>query len=318
MDIKQLKTFICIAETGSLSAASDRLRIAQPALSRQIKLLEHEIGVQLFLRHARGMTLTETGQTFFKSISKLIYQLEKSVDDISSVKGEIKGTVNIGFLPSSNMDFITRFVGRVKKQLPDVKLNLVEGFSGNLIEWLQGGSLDISFLNGPAKDLHISSKELIYEDIVLISAKGTLPQLGENIVLSDLAQLPLALPNRTHGIRILIDRIIQKFNIELDVALHVDSIAILRSLVRSGDYHTLLPLSCFADEIAKQDFETRVFKSSTMNRQLILGFAPNGVTTVAMDAVTNIIYDEIMTMIEQGQWDAIATDDLKKITSRPS
>ncbi|MGB1960803.1 MAG: LysR family transcriptional regulator, partial [Candidatus Puniceispirillaceae bacterium] len=64
MDIKQLKTFICVAETGSLSAASDRLRLAQPALSRHIKLLEHEIGVQLFERHVKGMTLTEPGGEF--------------------------------------------------------------------------------------------------------------------------------------------------------------------------------------------------------------------------------------------------------------
>ncbi len=72
MDIKQLKTFICVAETGSLSAASDRLRLAQPALSRQIKLLEHKSGAQLFHRSVKGMALTESGEKLLSRVQELL------------------------------------------------------------------------------------------------------------------------------------------------------------------------------------------------------------------------------------------------------
>jgi LysR family nitrogen assimilation transcriptional regulator len=91
MDLKQIKTFICVAESGSLSRASDRLHTVQPALSRQIKLLEHEIGVDLFTRHVRGMELTEAGQAFFDRMTGLVRQIETSVHDIQSMRGK-RGT----------------------------------------------------------------------------------------------------------------------------------------------------------------------------------------------------------------------------------
>ena len=102
MDIKQLKTFICVAETGSLSAASDRLRLAQPALSRQIKLLEHKSGAQLFHRSVKGMALTESGEKLLSRVSGIIRQLEQAVDEVRSSAESITGNVAIGLMPSIN------------------------------------------------------------------------------------------------------------------------------------------------------------------------------------------------------------------------
>ena len=166
MDIKQLKTFICVAETGSLSAASDRLRLAQPALSRQIKLLEHGSGAQLFHRSVKGMTLTESGEKLLSRVSGIIRQLEQAVDEVRSSAESITGNVAIGLMPSINSVLAVRLIEKVKNELPHVTLRIVEGYSGNLIEWLHRGDLDISFLYGPTHDLHLRCKELLYEDTV--------------------------------------------------------------------------------------------------------------------------------------------------------
>ncbi len=96
MDLKQLKTFIRVAEAGSLSRASDLLRLAQPALSRQIRMLEEEIGVDLFTRHGRGMDLTDAGVELLARVKGLITQLENSVEDIRSRPTGVKGSVSLG------------------------------------------------------------------------------------------------------------------------------------------------------------------------------------------------------------------------------
>src|SRR4249920_542199 len=87
MDFRQLRTFSCVAELGSLSKAADRLRTAQPALSRQIKLLEHELRVDLFIRNGRGMLLTSAGRMLLDRTTGLVHQIEQVRDDIQSSSG---------------------------------------------------------------------------------------------------------------------------------------------------------------------------------------------------------------------------------------
>ena len=304
MDIKQIKTFIIVAETGSLSAASDRLRLAQPALSRHIKLLEHEIGVQLFARHVRGMTLTEQGEKLLGRVSGLIRQLEQSVDDIRSNDEVVKGNVAIGLMPSVNTVFAVRLVERVRRELPKVTLRIVEGYSGHLIEWLQRGDLDISFLYGPAADLHLRCKELLYEDIGLISPPGSLPELGPQIRIAEVKHLPLVLPSRPHGIRMLVDNAAVKAGVSLNIALRGDAFWVLKSLVIDGSYHAFIPLSAVTEEVKAGMLEARTVVSPSIRRQLVMAMPPDRSNTRATDAVINIVSSEIAAMIKEGVWKA--------------
>lgn len=310
MEIKQLKTFICIAETGSLSAASDRLRLAQPALSRQIKLLEHELGIQLFKRHARGMTLTETGEKFISRISGLIHQLEQSADDIRSLQGDIKGTVSIGLMPMVNNVLAVRLIERVKCELPHVTLRLIEGASGHLIEWLQKGDLDCSFLNGPGNDLHLRCRELLCEEIGFVSAPNTLPDLGAKIEISDISHLPLAMTNHPHAVRSILDKITVQTGVSLNVSIRSNSFSVLKSLIASGDYHSFIPLPAIATELQDGTLEARTFTSSSIRRHLVLALPPDRTTTRATDAVMDILCSEIATMIDEGAWQAIPASEL--------
>ena len=81
MDFRQLRTFSCVAELGSLSKASDTLRVAQPALSRQIKLLEHELRADLFTRNGRGMVLTDAGRVLLARTAGIVRQIDQWIDD---------------------------------------------------------------------------------------------------------------------------------------------------------------------------------------------------------------------------------------------
>ena len=304
MDIKQLKTFICVAETGSLSAASDRLRLAQPALSRQIKLLEHKTGAQLFHRTVKGMTLTESGEKLLSRVSGIIRQLEQAVDEVRSSSESITGNVAIGLMPSINSVLAVRLIEKVKSELPQVTLRIVEGYSGHLIEWLHRGDLDISFLYGPAHDLHLRCTGLLYENIALISAPGKLNNLGREIQLSDIAHLPIVLPSRPHGIRILVDNAVAKAGVKLNVEISGDAFEVLKSLVKTGNYHAFIPLSAVNEDIREGTLEARTFISPNIKRQLVLAMAPDRKNTRAAQATLKIITSEIEKMVGEGIWSA--------------
>jgi len=310
MDLKHLKTFICVAEAGSLSRASDRLRIAQPALSRHIKLLEEDIGVELFVRHVRGMDLTEPGNELLTRVSGIVRQLEQSVRDVQSMRDEIKGNVAIGIMPTVTSVFAVRLIDRVARDLPLVTLKLVEGISGHLVEWLQRGDIDLSFLYGPAADFHLRSMDLIYESVVLISPKGSVPTDESEIDFAAIADLDLALASRPHGLRVLIDNAAERAGIKLKAAFESDSYRVLKSVVANGRYHAFLPLSATSDDLAAGAVHVRKIVNPAINRQLILAMPSDRTNTRATDAVSELVRAEMAAMLVSGEWPAIKGSDL--------
>jgi LysR family transcriptional regulator, nitrogen assimilation regulatory protein len=144
MDLKRLRIFMQVADVGSLSTAS--------ALSRQIKLLEAEIGLNLFVRFGRGMQLTEVGQELLKRVSGLLHQLERSVEDVRSLSSEPAGHVALGMMPTISYLLAGPVAYRVAKELPDVSLRIVEDYTGHLIDWLQRGEVAFPCCTGPARN----------------------------------------------------------------------------------------------------------------------------------------------------------------------
>ena len=118
MDIRQLRTFATLAETGSLGKTADRLRVAQPALSRQIRLLEEDIGLPLFNRHSRGMQITEAGKELLVRVSGLIRQLDQALKEVRELKTAVSGAVAIGLIPSVSSILGGRLGQRVATELP--------------------------------------------------------------------------------------------------------------------------------------------------------------------------------------------------------
>src|SRR5579871_2832719 len=134
MDFRQLRTFSCVAELGSLSKASDTLRVAQPALSRQIKLLEHELRAELFTRNGRGMVLTEAGRLLLARTSGIVRQIDQIRDDIQSHAGAPSGRVVLGLVPTVSCVLSARLARLTVESYPDISLCIVESYSGHLVD----------------------------------------------------------------------------------------------------------------------------------------------------------------------------------------
>ena len=301
MDLRQLKTFICVAESGSLNRASDRLRIAQPALSRQIKLLEHTVGTELFNRHVRGMDLTNAGKLLLSRISGPIQQLEQSVFEIKSLDKEIHGEVKLGVLPTIVDSFSVHLLEQINRQFPGISVHIREGYSVNLIEWLQSGELDASFLYGPASAYHLQSHQLLSDEIILMSPPGSLPE-GKTIEIGEMAKLPLVMPNRPFGPRLIVDKIASAAGVQLKPQFSVDSFGIAVSMVMSGMCHGFMPISSVASLAKSGQIEMRRLGKEPAERKLILAQPHTSLNARATDAVTSSIIEVVASMREEGSW----------------
>jgi DNA-binding transcriptional LysR family regulator len=316
MDLKQLRTFIRVAEAGSLSRASDRMRLAQPALSRQIKMLEAEIGTPLFDRHARGMELTEAGRELVTRVSGLVRQLEQCIDDIRSMPSVVRGQVSLGLMPTVSRILAGRIAERVSKELPEVFLRIVESYDGHLVEWLQRGEIDATLLYGPSSDLHLRTEELLYEDLVLVGPKDSGLSPDNVIKLADAATLKLALPSKSHGLRSVLELAAAKSKVTLNVAFEGDAFSVLRDLVIRGLCHTILPRSAL--KVEEEAGLLRVARiKPALTRQLILALPSNRSDTHATRAVVDLVVQEMAQMVRSGEWQAYPGSALRDKSGPP-
>jgi LysR family nitrogen assimilation transcriptional regulator len=167
MDLRQLKYFVQIAETGNFSRAAEVLRIAQPSLSQQIKRLEKELGVPLFVRHARGVTATEHGQQLYDHARRILQEIDDAKDALHSQTSDPSGRVSIGLATSACRGLSMPLLRVMAERLPNVTVHLVEAMTGYLDELIQAGRLDVALLYDHKAFEHVAWTEMITEDLML-------------------------------------------------------------------------------------------------------------------------------------------------------
>lgn len=302
MDFRQLRTFSCVAELGSLSKASDKLRVAQPALSRQIKLLEHELRVDLFTRNGRGMVLTEAGRLLLARTSGIVRQIDQIRDDIQSAKGPPSGQVVLGLVPTVSCVLSARFARRCVEKFPGISLRIVESYSGHLVEWLHRGEMDLAILYGRSADLHLNVESLGRDNIVAVGPRGCGLARKKSVEIGWLLRQRLVLPSHSHGLRALIEHAAAQRKIKLDVQLEADSFRVLTSLVEEGLGFALLPPSSVHGEVADGRLETANV-SKPMTRELIFASPIDRPASTASLAITALLRDEVAACRKEGLWD---------------
>ncbi len=311
MDLKRLRTFIRVAEDGSLSKASDRLRLAQPALSRHIKLLEAEIGHDLFVRDGRGMQLTEAGQELLARIGGLVQQIEKSINDVRSLASAPQGHVALGMMPTVSYILSARVAKRVATELPDVSLRIVEGYAGHLIDWLHRGEIDATLLYGPGSDLHLRVTDLLLEELVLVGPANSDLDPKTPVPVSTLGKLKLVLPSKPHGLRSVVESAAARARTNLRIQFEADSFRVLKDLVEEGLGYTVLPISAIYREQRQGKFKYAHLVKPKVVRHVILALPPSRTDTRATSAVVSLVLDEIGKLVKSGQWQAYSLPDMK-------
>jgi len=304
VDFKRLAIFVRVAEFGSLSRAADRMRIAQSALSRQMRMLEEEIGVPLLERHRRGMALTEAGEELRSRIVGPLRQLEHAFQDIRTQSSDVGGNVAFGMPPTASYVLAGPLARRVAATASNISLRVVEGYTAHLIDWLHRGEIDAALLYGPATDFQLKAEELLLEEIMLVGPpdSGLDPTVAQPV--SELAHLPMVLPSRPHGLRILADNAAAKAHVRLDVRFQADSFILMKDLVESGMGYSLLPLSSFNAEARAGRLTYAPIENRSVSRQLALATQPGASASRATRVLIRLVKHEIAKLVENGSWGA--------------
>lgn len=305
MDLKQLRSFREIAEAGSLSRAADRLRLAQPALSRQIRLLEAEAGLALFTRHGRGMALTEAGRELLARISGPLRQLEGAFAEVRALSGAVAGQVALGMMPTVAAVLAGPLARRVAERHPAVSLRIVEGYTGHLIEWVQRGATDATLLYGPAADLHLPVRDLFIEALVLAGPPGSGLSPEVPVTLADAAKRPLVAPSLPHGLRSIVETAAARARITLNLRHEADSFLVLKDLVECGLGFAILPRSSIRREEQEGRMAVAPLVRPTIRRQVVLAVPPDRAAGRATEAVLALLAEEVAARADGGDWRAI-------------
>ncbi len=250
MTLSQLRYFLAAVQVGSISKAAAQVRIAQPALSQQLALLEVEFGQALFVRHARGVTPTEAGRRLGERAVEILRQVDLTHDELAVDTGSPVGAVALGMATAFNMAFSVEVLVRAKRRFPRIRLHLVESMSGFLREWTERGRIDLSVIyeTPPSPSLH--TEVLGSEKLFLIVRPAMARQLGGTVPFASLPDLPLVLPGQAHGLRALLDRRAMEAGFTLTVPFEVDSTYTIKGLVAAGAGCSILSAHAVRDEVA--------------------------------------------------------------------
>ncbi len=245
MNLKQLEYFVRVAELGSFSRAAMILDVAQPALSRQVRLLETDLRCSLLKRTGRGVVLTEAGRRLFERSVGILQLVQQAREDIEAGREVPAGRVTIGVPPSLGRLLIRPLAERFRDHLPRARMVVVEGLSTHLIEWIATGRVDLALVHNPEAQAAIEIHPLLDEPLCLIGpARGRPRRAGLRIeapvAFADLAHHPLVIPDHTQAIRRLVEAQAALSGLKLAIAWEVSGVPAILELVRAGYGHAVL------------------------------------------------------------------------------
>lgn len=288
MELRTLRYFVYIAEARSFSHASVRLRVAQPALSRQISKLEAEIGHALFLRTGRRLELTEAGQLLLTRAQALLRQASNALDEVRTFGSDLSGTVTIGVSPAITEILAPLILRECGLLHPNVKIRFVEGFSGLIFDQLLNQELMLCLLHNPPHHKAVDIHPLLTEAMYLVGPprghKGLPPARAD----MKLESLPMILPNRTHGLRRLLEEALEGTN-RLNVVVQTDGMITTRALVAAGHGYTILPYSAVHSQLVSKQLSSVRLDDLLINWTLCLACRSDQRSARPVQAILAII-----------------------------
>lgn len=200
MKFNQLRDFVAVAEAGSLRGAARALGLAQPAITRSIQELEHQLGAQLFIRGARGVRLTPAGETFHIRARNILEEVRRSREEVMQIQGESEGSLVIGLSIAGHMGVLQRVLRQFIDRYPRIHLRIIEGFLPTLEGNLLNGSMD--FYIGPVPDEEVATdlhaEKLFDNERLVIARPGH--SLANAKTLAELAEADWLTTSITHEV----------------------------------------------------------------------------------------------------------------------
>ncbi|MCK9259614.1 MAG: LysR substrate-binding domain-containing protein [Azoarcus sp.] len=288
MDLRQLEYFVHVAELGSFTRASIALDIAQPALSRQIRLLEVELRQNLLIRNGRGVTTTEAGKLLLEHSRGVLHQIERAKEELARIRGASSGRVAVGLPPSLSKVLTVPLARAFREQMPDATLSISEGLSVSMQESLINGRLDIALLYNAAPSPEIDTTPLTEEDLFLIERRRD-DSTSAPIRLAEVANLPLVIPGRPHSIRMLVEAEMANIGFHPKAALEVDGVNGILDLVADGAGSAVLSMNAVTTSGKAEALNARPITEPRLRSRLALAVSARRPTTATQQSMLKLL-----------------------------
>lgn len=303
MELRQLRYFVAIVDHGSLSRAARVLHIAQPALTQQVQQLEDELGAQLLHRSAQGVVSTDAGKTFYEHAQAILKQVSDAKSAVAQSAARPAGTVALGIPQSVSNALALPLLTAVRESYPEITLQITEELSGNLIEQLKSGRINLAVLFDDGQLGAFNSAPLVEEDMMFITRAGSrYAPRGKSISLAKAVAVPLILPGIQHGVRPRLENIARAAGLSLDNVMDINSIAILKSALMADIGATLLPVAPMLSEIEHGQLMAWPIAGTGISRTVVLCWSRNIPLTNAAAAVKKLVIDVTNELCANGRW----------------
>ena len=305
MNLRRLRLFLGTAAEGSISKAARAHGIAQPALTRQVQLLEAEIGARLFERSSRGLRLTDTGQFLKDALELPLSEIETALRSARSYSTQVKASLTIGMPPSISEFFGGRLVTRLRDELPNIALRIVEEDSSKLAFDLSRRVIDTAVLVSIVPEQRVSRVQVLSEPLLLVGAPDAPAVRQAAVPFRSLEGLPLILPSGSSGVRINLGRAAEAAAVKIAPVMEVDSIELTKRLVQQGHAYTILPQRAFRAE-AEQAILTGVpILEPKLTQPVLWAVKPDWrLPRAVYNELERVVFEEWYDAVTSGEWPA--------------
>jgi LysR family transcriptional regulator, nitrogen assimilation regulatory protein len=298
LSLRTLRVICAVAQGGGVSRASVLLGLAQSAVSRHLAQAERSLGCRLFHRTGRGTQPTSQGDVMLPMIRALLLQadgLALTARDMAQVP---TGVVTIGLVPSLAGPLASAVHLAVRKQFPQIRLRVAEGYSGEMETALSEGRVDMAVLNRYGPSGQSSYRQLLSVQLCLVArAKIFRRALGltdtetlpGKVSTATLARMPLVLPIAPNAIRKLLDDVSLRQNLSLDVLLEAGSSVVIRQMLADHDCASVLPRHAVMAELAAGTFIALPLADKLFLQHVVLATSTQRPFSLASRSVAQVI-----------------------------
>ncbi|ARP95482.1 LysR family transcriptional regulator [Bordetella genomosp. 13] len=290
-DLRALRIFARVARSGSITKVAIDLGVSQPAVSRYLSMLEKQCGGYLFTRNGRGVGLTELGQQVLPVAEQVLAGADALSDVVAAAHGRVTGTVRIGTLPSLSEALIVPLLLRVQKEYPGIHMQIVESAAGQIETWLQRREIDIGLPYRSHDALGSDEQVLLRLPSYLIGPPGDQVTAGPQVPFVRLDGLPLVLSRKPSSVRMMLDEMGRRHDVDIRVPVEADSGFIQKQMVVRRAGYTVLPWHTVCAEVERGELQAAEIVQPSVLRMVSLMLTDR--PTQAVKVVTRLLHEVV-------------------------
>lgn len=269
MDIRQLRAFAAIAESGTFTAGAERVHVTQAAVSMQIRLLEEEAGVRLFVRAPRRVILTEAGETLLVRARRILREHDAALAELQEFAGAERGRLRLGSASAMvSADPLPQILQELRRLHAGAEVSVTSGTSEILVRAILAGELDAAFVSLPVEAASIETEQLGSDELVAIAPPAH-PLADRRVVsIEMLAQERLILGEHGGNTRRLIDELFRSAGAHPNVAMELNRQAAIKRMVEAGMGVGIVPSQSVREEVAAGRLVAWWIRNASINWEL--------------------------------------------------